>query len=136
MRFGALALSFGGCLVTSGVGPQAVAQPPPGSAGQVYWVEQLAAGLNAPWSMAWLPNGDMLIVEKFGGLRLFQHGKLRPEPVTGTPTAYQASVNGLLDIAPDPDFATNQRVFLSFTAGSAASAHGAVYRARFTGDSL
>ena len=136
MRFGGLALSLSACLAMSGVGPLAVAQPPPGSAGQVFWVEQLAAGLNAPWSMAWLPNGDMLIVEKFGGLRLFHHGKLRPEPVTGTPAAYQASVNGLLDIALDPDFATNQRVFLSFTEGSAASAHGAVYRARFTGDAL
>jgi glucose/arabinose dehydrogenase/cytochrome c2 len=108
--------------------------PPPSS--QPFWVEQLADGLNAPWSMAWLPNGDMLIVEKFGGLRLFHAGDLQAKPLAGTPSAYQASVNGLLDVALDPDFDTNQRVFLSFTEGTAAGAHGAVYRARLNEGTL
>jgi glucose/arabinose dehydrogenase/cytochrome c2 len=103
---------------------------------QPFWVEQLADGLNAPWSMAWLPDGDMLIVEKFGGLRRFHNGKLEPKPITGAPAAYQASVNGLLDIALDPDFKTNHRIFLAFTEGNASAAHGAVFRARLEGDAL
>jgi glucose/arabinose dehydrogenase/cytochrome c2 len=125
-----------GCLVAACMASAAVAEEAPPSSGQRFWVEQLADGLNAPWSMAWLPNGDMLIVEKFGGLRLFRAGKLLTKPLAGTPSAYQASVNGLLDIALDPDFAANQRVFLSFTEGTAAGAHGAVYRARLSGDAL
>jgi aldose sugar dehydrogenase len=108
----------------------------PQASSQRYWVEQLADGLDAPWSMAWLPDGDLLIVEKFGGLRLFHHGTLQSKPIKGTPAAYQASVNGLLDIALDPEYATNHRVFLAFTEGTAASAHGAVFRARLSGQAL
>jgi glucose/arabinose dehydrogenase/cytochrome c2 len=125
-----------GCMISGVAGSAAAADDTPPAASQKFWVEQLAAGLNAPWSMAWLPDGDMLIVEKFGGVRLFHQGKLQAEPIGGTPAAYQASVNGLLDIALDPDFARNQRIFLSFTEGTAASAHGAVWRARYTGTAL
>src|SRR3984957_10866840 len=125
-----------GCLVAACMASAAVADDAPPSSGQQFWVEQLADGLNAPWSMAWLPNGDMLIVEKFGGVGVFHAGELVAKPLAGTPSAYQASVNGLLDIALDPDFATNQRIFLSFTEGTAAGAHGAVYRARLSGDAL
>jgi len=57
-------------------GPLVAAELPVASS-QPYWVEQLADGLDAPWSMAWLPDGDLLIVEKFGGLRLFHHGTLQ-----------------------------------------------------------
>jgi glucose/arabinose dehydrogenase/cytochrome c2 len=134
--FAAAALSVAVAADAPAPVPVPVSAPALASAGQSFWVEQLADGLNAPWSMAWLPNGDMLIVEKFGGVRLFHEGKLEMKPLAGTPAAYQASVNGLLDIALDPDFAVNHRVFLAFTEGNAESAHGAVYRARFTGDAL
>jgi glucose/arabinose dehydrogenase/cytochrome c2 len=103
---------------------------------QEFWVEQLAEGLNFPWSMAWLPNGDLLVVEKFGGIRVFTDGKLKPEALKGAPDAYKVAQNGLLDIAIDPDFATNQRIFLTFTEGTARANRGAIFRARYTGDAL
>jgi glucose/arabinose dehydrogenase/cytochrome c2 len=103
---------------------------------QEFWVEQLAEGLNFPWSMAWLPNGEMLIVEKLGGIRVFRDGKLDPNALKGAPDAYKVAQNGLLDIAIDPDFARNQRIFLMFTEGSARANHGALFRARYTGDAL
>jgi glucose/arabinose dehydrogenase/cytochrome c2 len=132
LRSAALALSA--CLLAA-LAPAAADNVPTASS-QPFWVEQLAEGLNAPWSMAWLPGGDMLIVEKFGGLRRFHNGKLEPKAISGTPKAYQASVNGLLDVALDPDFKSNHRVFLSFTEGDATSAHGAVFRARLEADAL
>lgn len=101
-----------------------------------YWVEQLAEGLNAPWSMAWLPNGDLLIVEKHGDLRLFRDGELQTEPVRGAPAAFQSGQSGLLDIALDPDFETNQRIFLTFSEGTAKANRGAVYRARYVDGAL
>src|SRR5690242_19115792 len=61
-----------------------------------YWVEQLADGLNVPWGMVWLPSGDLVITEKFGGLRIFRHGKLLPEVIEGPPGAYKAGPNGIL----------------------------------------
>jgi len=97
-----------------------------------FWVEQLAGGLNQPWSMAWLPNGDLLITEKFGGVRLFRGGKLEPEPLPGTPHAYQAGQSGLLDIALDPDFKKNRRVFISYTEGTVKANRGAIWRGRLT----
>lgn len=103
---------------------------------QEFWVEQLAEGLNFPWSMAWLPSGEMLIVEKLGGIRVFRDGKLDPNALKGEPDAYKVAQNGLLDIAIDPDFASNQRIFLAFTEGSARANHGALFRARYTGDAL
>jgi glucose/arabinose dehydrogenase/cytochrome c2 len=105
-------------------------------AAQEFWVEQLAEGLNFPWSLAWLPNGDLLIVEKLGGVRVLRDGKLHPQPLSGVPHAYQVAQNGLLDIALDPDFADNQRIFLTFTEGTARANRGAIFRARYTGDAL
>jgi aldose sugar dehydrogenase len=101
-----------------------------------FWAEEVATGLNVPWSMAWLPNGDLLILEKFGGLRVMRSGRLLPEILPGTPEAYKVGPNGLLDIAIDPDFKRNQRVFITFDAGSATLSKGSLFRARFTGDAL
>ena len=44
-------------------------------------VEKVADGLANPWSLAWLPNGDLLITERPGRLRLFRNGTLDPEPI-------------------------------------------------------
>ncbi|MGE0385392.1 MAG: PQQ-dependent sugar dehydrogenase [Gammaproteobacteria bacterium] len=103
---------------------------------QSFWVEEVVTGLNVPWSMAWLPDGDMLITEKFGGLRVVRDGKLVPEPVAGVPATYRGSINGLLDIALDPDFATNQRVYLTYDEGTETRGHGVLYRARWDGRAL
>jgi glucose/arabinose dehydrogenase/cytochrome c2 len=105
---------------------------------QAFWVEEVASGLNVPWSMVWLPNGDMLILEKFGGLRVVHDGKLDPKVITaGVPTdVYELGPNGLLDLALDPDYGKNQRVFITYNQGTEALSHPTLYRARFTGDAL
>lgn len=122
-----------------GVGSVAVAaaDPAPQDSGQAFWVEEIASGLNAPWGMAWLPDGTLLITEKFGGVRVFRHGQLESEPLPGGPqSVYQAAQSGLLDIVLDPDFATNQRVFIAYTEGTAGANRGAIYRARYTPQGL
>ena len=48
-----------------------------------YRVETLATGLKFPWSLVFLPNGDALVTEKFGQLRILRKGVLDPAPVTG-----------------------------------------------------
>src|ERR671910_383748 len=48
-------------------------------------VEKVADGLANPWSLAWLPNGDLLITERAGRLRVLRNGVLDPEPIAGVP---------------------------------------------------
>lgn len=79
-------------------------------------VESLAS-LEFPWGMAWLPDGRLLITEKPGRLRLFANGKLSA-PITGLPAiSYregQTEQGGLLDVAVDPGFAQNRRIYISY----------------------
>ena len=63
-----------------------------------YRVVPVAEGLVHPWSMAWLPNGDMLVTEKPGRLRIVRDGKLLPEAVPGTPEVYYEGQGGLFEV--------------------------------------
>ncbi len=80
-------------------------------------VERLAS-LEFPWAVAPLPDGRLLITEKPGRLRIFADGKLSP-PVEGVPkTTYRerkAEQGGLLDVAVDPQFGQNRRIYLSYS---------------------
>ena len=79
-------------------------------------VERLAA-LEFPWGMAYLPDGRLLITEKPGRLRIYADGKLSV-PIENLPAiSYRESPSeqgGLLDVAVDPDFVQNRRVYLSY----------------------
>jgi glucose/arabinose dehydrogenase len=79
-------------------------------------IQKLAA-LEFPWGMAWLPDGRLLITEKPGRLRIYD-GKALSAPVEGLPAiSYresQAEQGGLLDVAVDPEFAQNRRIYLSY----------------------
>ena len=90
------------------------------SAGPVR-VETLAA-LEFPWAVAQLPDGRLLITEKPGRLRIFENGKLSA-PIQGVPkTTYRErkqEQGGLLDVAVDPNFARNQRIYFSFSEAAA-----------------
>lgn len=78
-------------------------------------VVTVADGLEVPWSMAWLPNGDMLITERAGRLRIVRDGNLLPEAVPGVPEVFTTGGQaGLFDVVPHPDFADNQYLYLSF----------------------
>lgn len=78
-------------------------------------VEVLTDALKQPWSIAFLPNGDMLITEKGGTLRIRDtKGKLS-EPISGVPTVLAVGQVGLLDVKLDANFAANKRIFLSYS---------------------
>lgn len=91
-----------------------------------------------PWSMAFLPNGDMLVTERPGRLRIVRGGKLLPEPVAGVPAVQVGNQGGLLDVVLHPNFARNQMVYLSYSKPSADGTRNttAVIRARFANDRL
>src|ERR1700689_528904 len=80
----------------------------------------VAAGLNHPWSLAFLPGGDLLVTERNGGLRIIHEGKLEPKPISGVPTAFAEGDGGLLGLTLHPDFARNGVLYICLTIGSTA----------------
>ena len=90
-------------------------EPVHSSARHDFRVVTVADGLDHPWSMAWLPSGEMLIVERPGRLRVVRDGVLQPEPVAGWPEVYRnEGQGGFMDILPHPGFAENNWLYLSY----------------------
>lgn len=77
-------------------------------------VETVASGLEVPWAFAWLPNGDMLVTERPGRVRIIEKGKLRTEPVFVVPDVEPSSESGLMDISLHPEYAKNKFVYLAY----------------------
>jgi len=80
-------------------------------------VDLVADGLSNPWSIAFLPDGDMLVTERAGRLRLIRDGQLEQIPVGGTPEVKITVLGGLLDVLLHPDFASNRILYLSYAKG-------------------
>lgn len=100
-------------------------------------VVELASGLANPWSMAFLPNGNMLITERPGRLRVLRDGVLDPDPIPGVPEVRITVLGGLLEVLPHPDFAANRIIYLSYSKGiDEERSTTAVARARFDGERL
>ncbi len=79
----------------------------------------LIEGLEHPWGLDWLPNGDMLITERPGRLRLVKDGRLWAAPIDGVPEVFAANQGGLLDVSVHPDFARTGLVYLTYAHGTA-----------------
>jgi len=108
------------------------------SAHHDYRVVTVADGLIGPWSIAFLPGGDILITEKAGRLRLVRNGVLRMAPIEGVPEVLDQGQGGLMDVLPHPDFESNQFVYLTYSKpiGDGTEATTAVARGRFVNDRL
>jgi glucose/arabinose dehydrogenase len=101
-----------------------------------YTVVTIAEDLVQPWSMAWLPGGDMLITEKPGRLRVVREGRLLPEAVPGVPDVFYEGQGGLFDVLPHPNFSENRWVYLTYSKETEGSSATAIARGRFENDSL
>ena len=96
----------------------------------------VADGLDVPWSITWLPDGDMLVTERPGRLRIVRDGTLLPDPVAGVPEVFARGQGGLFDVLPHPDFETNRLLYLSYARPMAEGSTTAVIRGRFEDDRL
>jgi glucose/arabinose dehydrogenase len=79
-------------------------------------------GLNQPWSMAFLPDGRILVTERAGRLRVVRNGVLDPTPVAGVPAVAAQGLAGLMDLALHPRFAENSLIYFTYHKPSAAPA--------------
>jgi glucose/arabinose dehydrogenase len=101
---------------------------PRGSFGDGPWTVEAAEGVKIrmsvvtkglvnPWSLAWLPDGNVLITERPGRLRLLKNGVLDPTPISGVPAVKAQRLSGLMDVVLHPRFAENRFVYLTYNKG-------------------
>src|SRR5687767_13864134 len=103
-----------------------------------YRVATVVEALEQPWSIAFLPGGDLLITERPGRLRIVRNGKLVAEPVAGVPRVFLSSQGGLLEVMPHPSFASDRLLYLSYSKAGATDSEATTVlaRGRFVSDRL
>lgn len=101
-------------------------------------VVPVARGLVNPWSLAFLPDGTLLVTEKEGRLRLIRGGVLDPKPVPGAPAVRVQGRSGLMDVVLHPQFASNRLLYFSYLKpiGTERQSALTVARGRFDGSAI
>src|SRR5438477_7423027 len=94
----------------------------------------IARGIPHPWSVAFLPDGNMLITERAGRLRIIRKSVLDPQPVAGIPKVNAVRNAGLFDLALDPKFAENKLLYFTYSKpGENGQSATALARGKFDG---
>ena len=106
------------------------------ASGMRYRVTPVVRALQNPWSIAFLPGGEMLVTERPGRLRIVRRGTLDTQPIAGVPRVWAVGQGGLLDVLPHPRFRDNQLLYLSYSKQCQQGATTALFRARFDGKAL
>ncbi len=86
------------------------------SSSGLFEVEIVAEGLESPWAVVPLPEGNLFITERPGRLRVIEGGVLREAPVPGVPEVAYRGQGGLLDMTLHPEYTDNRWVYLAYTA--------------------
>lgn len=108
-----------------------------------YKLVQITNALRAPWGLAFLPNGDMLVTELGGTIKRVSAPKGKITKISGVPEVYYSGQGGLMDIVLHPKFVKNNYVYLSFSVKTIVAGAGEtnantlrVVRARLKGNKL
>ncbi len=106
-----------------------------------FQVDTVVDGLKNPWSMAFLPNGDMLFTERGGELFLLEAGQAKPIEIKGVPKVKAKGQGGLFDLELHPQYEENGYLYLSYSSPAAEGEDGegantALMRARIEGGEL
>ena len=90
-------------------------------------------GLERPWGMAWLPDGELLITERGGRMRLLRKGILERVEIGTIPELFVSGQAGLMDISLHPRYSENNFVYLTYSKGNFQSNRTSILRAKFDG---
>ncbi len=131
-----LLLALVSCAPTSNSPNASAAAQPTTSASTDVQKTTVLEGLERPWSIAWLPDGAMLITERPGRLRIVRKGVLDPTPITGVPEVFAVNQGGLMEVSLHPSFAENRFVYLTYSHGTNEANRTRVARATFDGKAL
>jgi aldose sugar dehydrogenase len=99
-------------------------------------VVTIVQGLQQPWSLAFLPDGRMLVTEKAGRLRLVSQGKLEPQPIAGVPQVTVHGQGGFHDVVLHPEYEKNQLIYLAYAARGDDGVGTELARGRLAGNRL
>jgi glucose/arabinose dehydrogenase len=99
-------------------------------------VQEVARGLEIPWSLAFAPDGRLFVTERVGRVRIIAGGQLRADPALTLPDVAAVGEGGLLGMALHPDFAQNQFVYVVYTARTSRGAVNRLVRFREAGNQL
>lgn len=124
-------------LLFAGAGVCQDAEPVPPTGETKVAITTVAEGLEHPWSLAFLPDGRMLVTERPGRLRYVTRDGGVSEPLAGLPAIFAEGQGGLLDVILDPDFGQNSRIYFSYAEPGPDGTNGtAVAKARLEGQRL
>jgi glucose/arabinose dehydrogenase len=142
-RSSTTALAAAAVLVALGASPQAQQAPAPDTSPRVLEVQggqirvvTVASGLVHPWSLGFLPGGDVLVAERGGKLRVIRNDVLLPEPIWTSPTPPGQGADALHSVAVHPQFAQNGFVYVSYPKQGEGGTTLAVARGALRGDTL
>ncbi len=97
-------------------------------------VVTLLKGLENPWSVAFLPDGRMLVTERAGRLRLVgQDFRMDPKPITGLPDVEARGQGGLFDVVLHPEYAQNGWIYWAYNAPGSGGWGTALARGKLQG---
>lgn len=78
-------------------------------------VEEIANAIGRPWGIISMPNGNLLVTDKMGFMQIFSEIGQKISKIEGFPTVDSGGQGGMLDVALDPEFATNRMIFWTFS---------------------
>lgn len=87
-------------------------------------------GLEHPWGLAFLPDGMMIVTERDGPVRLIDSDGKKRSPLKGLPEVDDSGQGGMLDVALDPNYRTNNLIYLSYAEPGKGGSGTAVARAK------
>lgn len=91
-------------------------------------------GLEHPWSLAFLPGGEILITERPGRVRIVENGKLRSEPLATLPDVFAVGQGGLMEVSLHPQFEETRWVYLTYSTGNNRENHTVLARGTLAQD--
>jgi glucose/arabinose dehydrogenase len=115
---------------------QAMSAPAFRSEEHTFNATTIVQGLEHPWSVAFLPDGRMLVTERPGRLRVIVQGKLDPRPIAGLPQVAAGGQGGLFDVVLHPDHARNGLLYLAYAARGEGGVGTELARAKLNGKQL
>lgn len=131
----AAALTLSACEAAPPVTGTAPSLSNPSAAALPLDVVTITEGLKSPWGLAFLPDGDMIVTQRTGGVvRVDAAGKV--SQLTGAPVPYTKGQAGNFDIILSPEFAADSIVYISYAAGTDAANSTAIFKAVLDGNTL
>ncbi|MCC5914122.1 MAG: PQQ-dependent sugar dehydrogenase [Balneolaceae bacterium] len=98
--------------------------------------ETLLTGLEQPWAMAWLPDGNMVITERPGRLLRINPDLQNPQQISGLPQIYAEGQGGLMDVSLHPNFEENSMIYLTYSSGDEDTNRTTIGRGQLEGTQL